>query len=226
MMNDELKTPGSDIHHSSFITHHLFSVRTPTAIVTDLGTEFGVEVGQSGNTTSHVFRGAVRMTMVAGRGRLQPTTILHENESARVEIVGGADGRRWVLRGVAGSAPVFARRLVEPPKLLDLLDVVAGGDGTGHRRESGIDPGTGSQDRIFATYHRSDPHYRPAFWQPLVDGVFIPDGRAGAVQLDTAGHAFAGFPPTTGVTYGSIWRGRRCARKTSARSPRSTGFMR
>ena len=39
----------------------LFSVRTPTAIVTDLGTEFGVEVDKLGATQSHVFRGKIAL---------------------------------------------------------------------------------------------------------------------------------------------------------------------
>jgi hypothetical protein len=39
----------------------LFAVRTPTALVEDLGTEFGVEVGVTGETVSHVFEGQVRM---------------------------------------------------------------------------------------------------------------------------------------------------------------------
>jgi hypothetical protein len=39
----------------------LFVVRTPTAVVTDLGTEFGVEVTDRGETRSHVFRGSVQL---------------------------------------------------------------------------------------------------------------------------------------------------------------------
>ena len=39
----------------------LFTVRTPTATVTDLGTEFGVEVSKDGYTMSHVFRGSVKL---------------------------------------------------------------------------------------------------------------------------------------------------------------------
>ncbi|NLF06845.1 MAG: FecR domain-containing protein, partial [Pirellulaceae bacterium] len=37
----------------------LFTVRTPSAVVTDLGTEFGVEVTANGDTTSYVFQGMV-----------------------------------------------------------------------------------------------------------------------------------------------------------------------
>ena len=43
----------------------LFVVKTPTATVTDLGTEFGVEVSKSGTTETHVFVGKIR---VAGCG--------------------------------------------------------------------------------------------------------------------------------------------------------------
>ncbi len=39
----------------------LFAVRTPTAVVTDLGTEFGVEVDKSGRTGTQVFIGAVEV---------------------------------------------------------------------------------------------------------------------------------------------------------------------
>ena len=51
----------------------LFSVRTPTAVVTDLGTEFGVEVDRSGATQSHVFRG--RIEMCSSRSRLPGGTL-------------------------------------------------------------------------------------------------------------------------------------------------------
>ena len=61
---------GPDTNPQSLIPNP-FVVRTPTAIVTDLGTEFGVEVSKEGNTTSHVFRGLVRVQMVAADGRTQ-----------------------------------------------------------------------------------------------------------------------------------------------------------
>ena len=70
MMNDELRTRTSGIHHSSFIVHRSsnpqslipnpFVIHTPTATVTDLGTEFGVEVGRDGACEVHVIQGRVR----------------------------------------------------------------------------------------------------------------------------------------------------------------------
>ncbi len=61
---------GQRSEHYPLATGHypLFSVRTPSAIVTDLGTEFGVEVDRLGATRSHVFRGKVELRAVAGPG--------------------------------------------------------------------------------------------------------------------------------------------------------------
>jgi hypothetical protein len=70
----------------------LFAVRTPTAVVTDLGTEFGVEVSESGETCSHVFRGSVQLqeTRIAeGQESSNNTIILHANEAASVKIQPG-----------------------------------------------------------------------------------------------------------------------------------------
>lgn len=61
-----------------------FTVRTPTATVIDVGTEFGVEVGRTGETTSHVFRGAINLVTMSARGE-STGFILSQNASARVE---------------------------------------------------------------------------------------------------------------------------------------------
>jgi hypothetical protein len=97
MMNDELSAKNQDsksTHYSSFITHHsflsplpspLFSIRTPTALVTDFGTEFGVEVNKDGATASHVFRGKVVLTVLDGDEKQNRKIALAANESARIE---------------------------------------------------------------------------------------------------------------------------------------------
>ncbi len=85
----------------------LFSVRTPTAVVTDLGTEFGVEVDKSGATQSHVFRGKIELRAAGaatgddGGNRGEQVVRLGEDESARVE----ADRNRIVrvIRGRSGG---------------------------------------------------------------------------------------------------------------------------
>ena len=79
MINDELRTHVSDIHPSSFILHP-FSIRTPTATVTDLGTEFGVEVDREASAHVYVFSGAVR---IADKDRPQGH-IAHAGEAVQV----------------------------------------------------------------------------------------------------------------------------------------------
>jgi hypothetical protein len=97
-----------------------FAIRTPTAIVTDLGTEFGVEVNESGATATHVFRGMVEVQPVASDGQASHAVRLTEDESVRVEKQ--PDGKnRIVLQGTADAA-AFVRgeqvpKLVEERKL-------------------------------------------------------------------------------------------------------------
>ncbi len=61
-----------------------FTVRTPTVAVVDLGTEFGVEVGKEGHTTSHVFQGSVKLLTMAQSGE-STAFVLNKDEAARVE---------------------------------------------------------------------------------------------------------------------------------------------
>jgi hypothetical protein len=92
------------------------------------------------------------------------------------------------------------------PNTLDLLDIVAGGNGTGHHRERGIDPSTGMEDPVFMPGWRGgDRQYRRVAWHKLIDGVFVPSGGDDPVVVDSVGHTFGGFPRTGGNTWGSIW---------------------
>jgi len=212
-MKDEAGRPNADslaTRHSPLATNAstlsplhspLFSVRTPTAVVTDLGTEFGVAVDKSGDTTSHVYCGSVRVQMI---GRCNEETVLNENESAIVQ--NDADSLRLIV-GDGTAVPLeFVRRIPAKPAFIDLLDVVAGGNGWSRRREKGIDASTGEVDFKFAEKRRhGDGRYVDVVWSKLIDGVFIPDGGAGPVQLDSAGHSFGGFPVTSNLTYGSLF---------------------
>lgn len=136
------------------------------------------------------------------------TVVLQENESVRVEQKNGSTESRLLTVGDAVVLPEFVRRLYDPPKQLDIIDIIAGGDGKGNRRERGIDPVSGMEDPTFVTNYRfpvGDRQYRPVNWHRLIDGVFVPDGNVGAVRLDSAGHEFKDFPSTDGRVYGSIW---------------------
>ncbi len=101
---------------SSFILHpsSLFSVRTPTAVVTDLGTEFGVDVKESGDSLTHVFMGRVEVRLAGDGKENVPAIQLAENESVQV------DGNGWKRDIEAGSKTCkpesFVRRMPAAPK--------------------------------------------------------------------------------------------------------------
>ena len=92
----------------------LFSVRTPTAVVTDLGTEFGVEVDRSGASRAQVFRGRVELRPTQSGGDPQQVVQLGANESARVE--GGRNRAFKVIREPL-RLNAFARWMPKPGPL-------------------------------------------------------------------------------------------------------------
>ena len=167
---------GSD-HYPLATSHYpLFSVRTPTAVVTDLGTEFGVEVDKSGATKSHVFRGKVELR-VAGIGRegREEVIPLGENESVRVER--GKDRALSVVRVARGKPPsdAFARRM--PRRVpIELFN-------------TGIGLKVGDPDLHWQLVARSDdPKFKP---RPAVvtacDPGYLPNYPEQSQWLSTAG---------------------------------------
>ena len=180
--------------------------------MTDLGTEFGVEVDKQGATTSHVFRGLVKLQLVDGdKDTTIAPRILHENETARVEkSPTDCSGPARVTIIVAAAPVGFVREIPKQTvKILDLVDVVAGGDGFSGRRSAGIDPTTGrlSHARPNEQLLFGDHQYHRVNGIPAVDGVFIPDGSAGPVRIDSAGHTFADCPETDNRAWSHIWAG-------------------
>jgi hypothetical protein len=87
----------------------LFAVHTPTAIVTDLGTEFGVEVEESGVTRSHVFQGKVTFVARSPNGERQDGELtIVENQSACAEMK-ARSGKILVTRGGNVNPAGFVR---------------------------------------------------------------------------------------------------------------------
>jgi hypothetical protein len=205
-----------------------FTVRTPTAIVTDLGTEFGVGVDKQGATTSRIFRGLARLNVLADSGKPEDAgQLLHENESAQVDR---RKQRPSLIVPASGSLD-FVREI---PKLsiktFDLVDVVAGGDGFSGHRGASIDPTSGR--RSTEAFIRKiqidesvllvnpgvdgvgedkwaigDRKFHRVESLPFVDGVFIPDGSKGPITVDSAGHLFADCPRTLNVAPFLFWAG-------------------
>ena len=63
----------------------LFAVTTPTAVVTDLGTEFGVSVEKDGGTVTHVLEGRVKLE-VSKENNAAEAVQLNAGESAKVSF--------------------------------------------------------------------------------------------------------------------------------------------
>jgi len=192
----------------------VFAVRTPTATVTDLGTEFGVDVNKEGCTASHVFRGSIQVQAVSNNGKVEGVArVLHENESAYVDRPNTKvrSGEQITVAPSTSSAAAFIREIPRSTaRTFDLVDVIAGGDGFSQRRNRGISSSTGE---VITRALRDDEVppgdglYHRVPWSPLIDGVFVPDGRKGAVQTDSAGHTFDRFSNLTSYTASSVWAG-------------------
>ena len=96
-------------NQKSEIISHTFAVRTPTAIVTDLGTEFGVEVTGEGNTVSHVFRGSVRVETIQNDPSEKGTSqTLHSGECVRIDM---GHKHRIAQADPSKAADLFVRQL-------------------------------------------------------------------------------------------------------------------
>ena len=94
------------------IPHSLFAVRTPTAVVTDLGTEFGVEVDNRGGTQSYVFRGRVLVQPTACKGKTSQAIQLDENQSVQIDssergsVVRDRVDPTKFIRAIGGGKPL------------------------------------------------------------------------------------------------------------------------
>jgi hypothetical protein len=147
-----------------------FVVRTPTAVVKDLGTEFAVEVDQSRATRAHVFLGTVEVR-AAGGGSAEAVA-LRANESARVD---SGKGRVAVVVRESGPHRAFIR---EMPRLLPIALF-----------NTGIGLKKGDRDPHWQVVARSDDAEfkpRPAVVRGLEAEIFLKDDPAHSQWLSLA----------------------------------------
>ena len=86
----KISNPQSLIPNPSLsTTTPLFTVRTPTATVTDLGTEFGVEVAKDGVCEVHVLKGRVQTQFFSSNGQTIQIVQLKEGEARRHQSASG-----------------------------------------------------------------------------------------------------------------------------------------
>lgn len=168
------------------------SVSTPAARVIDLGTEFGV-LATATATRVAVFNGKVT---VGGVGSGTASRELSAGSAVEVSTAG--------ISPLAFEPSAFKRAMPRDVPPLDLVDLIAGGDGMGSKSGVGIDAATGRvRETKAVTVRRGDHRYRRVADHRVLEGCFIPDGR---MPVDSAGHPFT-FPATSLFSYGLIWAG-------------------
>ncbi len=91
----------------------LFSVRTPTAVVTDLGTEFGVEVDALGAVETQVLDGRVRVAMLTKDGTPGAAREVRRGEAVRVAAKGSP------IQSIAVQSQRYVRQLPQPRAIRD-----------------------------------------------------------------------------------------------------------
>lgn len=183
-----------------------FQVRTPTALITDLGTEFGVITHADGSTEAHVLKGRISMTLDSTRSSRTSPLVVNEGLAAAVDASG-----RTLRDGLVARADSFLLQLpvsdqpAGPTGRIDLADIVGGGDGHGTGRlDRGIDLKTGEVSRGPATSWTigGQSRFRPLPQFRGVDGVFVPNGARGPVVISSTGLTFAQCPATNGIFFG------------------------
>jgi hypothetical protein len=170
-----------------------FAIQTPQAVVRDMGTEFGVSAGEEGRTDVAVFQGKVSAG-ISGNGEPQV-----------VAAGGGAAITEKEIRPVESLESTFVRAMPDEVVHLDVVDLMAGGDGLGTRENIGFDAARGTSGQLKAVQDRKGDYAFHGIGG-VVDGCLIPDGSRGAMTVDSAGDTFT-FPKTTRDSYGLIWAG-------------------
>lgn len=183
-----------------------FRVRTRAALLTDLGTEFGVIARPDGSVEAHVLKGRVAVALDPNRSGRKASIVVNEGQAATVDASG-----RTIREGLAARADLFllpsppVGQPSDPTSRLNLADLVGGGNGRGSGTlNRGIDLGTGQAFKGPATAIRLSRRneFRPSPQLRGVDGVFVPNGALGPVVISSTGLIFSECPRTMGSYFG------------------------
>lgn len=104
--------------------------------------------------------------------------------------------------GPAEVRALFAEETLS--RMLSLADVVGGGNGWGTGANRGISPLDGSVQTAHGQSMTGDHAYHLVSANPMVDGVFVPDGATQATQLNSSGATYR-FPSTNNLTWDYVW---------------------
>jgi hypothetical protein len=183
-------------------------VDCPHGSVTDLGTQFGVNVQPDGATEIAVFKGRVSASLNSDSSDSRATT----QASRQLLLTAGqaaAMSPTALKVDEKGAMPQqFVRSLVNSDiSSLDITDLICGGDGTTRRRGVGIDPSNGDVGNLRPVAAIiGDGKYHLANGSPFIDGAFITDAAKGAMIVDSAGDRFH-FTGLGSTSYNCIFTG-------------------
>ena len=207
------------------IPYPLFTIKTPMATVTDLGTEFGVEVNRDREVVTHVFVGKVRLTTGEGRSGTGQEQVISAGRTACVGANGPiatidnatADGEKRFIRAMPrpehGRRPdIYAQRVLSmQPALYYRMDQP--------KRESDRNvvfdfaPGGHHGELHSPKEYEFDVPYKQGHYgdslcllkPPIVRYVIVPDyPKAAKGQLTVAAYVFAESRPER-ATIASNW---------------------
>ncbi|CAK9037557.1 Arylsulfatase A (ASA) (Cerebroside-sulfatase) [Cleaved into: Arylsulfatase A component B [Durusdinium trenchii] len=196
-----------------------FQLETGAAEVIDIGTAFGVAVDDVSGTDVYVFDGEVEVTPMLADKQPPQSHLLTEGIGVRVRMNGDVDYEASIdVDSFTRSVPK-SNIVDQQLDRLTLIDIVSGGDGFGNLLAGAINPLTGDWDHRSQLYkngkHKGlqpgDGIYHHCSCNDLVDGVFVPKGSAGEIQVDSKHNSFR-LEESEGVTYGPLW----VRRKTSS----------
>jgi hypothetical protein len=189
-----------------------FTVMAGGSKILDLGTEFGVELDDGGNTQLHVTKGKTELF----------TEFLTSNKPP-IKVNAGA-AKKVYNDGLVTDIPVAKGKfalgidsksdlVLRDLKILNLADVIGGGDGFGTGKiDHVIDLDTGlvsPRSLNPLTRSQTQPPVRciAAEKLPFVDCLFVPDGGIGVDQISIDGVRFENCPDTSGNSWGNISNG-------------------
>lgn len=180
-----------------------FTVQTPVSRIVDLGTEFGVEVASDGTSSTQVFKGKARMISKLPRGEINSVDI----EKGQAKII---NGLTMEIKDASFQKTAYVRSLdaatsfVWRGEKISLAEIVGGANGIVPAIDmSGISLATGKMQKVQTAKNVSTTEFLPVD-NPFIEGVFLPNGLAGPVQVSSQGHLFDSCPSTNGFGFDCI----------------------
>jgi hypothetical protein len=220
----EIERSGIYIEYGQLFSHVYksalgFKVETPTSRFIDHGTEFGVLADADGSSELHVIKGKVQL-FAGSKGSTRTGQMVSEDKAVKFNVnsnqiktipvkretfarkIDNKTGAVW--RGeqinIASTTETKAE-VVWRKKQIDLASIIAGGNGFNPVFEfRTLNPNTGQYEKkpLVSSVENTNYSYNQVSDNEFIDGVFVPDGSKGPIQITSREHDF-NCPSTSGI---------------------------